>query len=105
MSSVRLLLAATVMLLAACTQMPTEKQNVVDMRPRLSFKVTNESSLGARVYVDDQDVGTMGDYVDGKAAVRVLPGNHLVRVQLDGATIHEERIFVSDGVNRALIVK
>lgn len=105
MSTSRILFAALVASLAGCTQVPTEKQNVVDMRPRISFKSSDENALRGKVFVDGLEVGTVGDYLDGKAAVRVLPGNHLVRVQLDGAAIHEEKIYVTEGVNRALIVK
>jgi len=100
-----ILTVVCIVFLAACTQMPTEKQNVVDMRPNLSFKVTDESLNRARVLVDGLDVGTVGDYLEGRTALRVLSGNHLVKVVLDGGTVHEEKVYVGDGVNRSLIVK
>ncbi len=91
--------------LVACTQMPTEKQNVVDLRPQLSFKISDESLNRARVLIDGLDVGAVSDYLEGKSALRVLSGNHLVKVVLDGSTVHEEKMYVGDGVNRSLMVK
>lgn len=90
---------------SACTQLPTERQHVVDLRPQISFKVSNEGLYRARVVVDDLDMGAIGDYLDGKASVRVVSGTHRVRVLLDGTLVLEERVYVGDGVNRAITVK
>lgn len=92
-------------MLSACTQMPTEKQGVSDMRPQLSFKFHEERLASARVLVDGLDMGTISDYQDGKAALRVLPGSHVVRVELGGQPVVEEKIYVGDGVNRTVLVK
>jgi hypothetical protein len=91
--------------LPACTQMPTEKQGVADMRPQLSFKFYEERLENARVLVDGLDMGVISDYQDGKAALRILPGNHVVRVELGGQPVIEEKIYVGDGVNRTVLVK
>jgi hypothetical protein len=91
-----------------CVQFPTEKQQVVDQRPQLSFVVddANVDASGARVFVDGLEVGKVGDFVQGRAAVRVLPGTHVVRVQsASGAVLLEQRIYLADGVSQALIVK
>lgn len=93
------------MLMLGCTQLPTERQGVTDMRPQLSFKVLDESLYGARIFVDGLDMGLVDDYMDGVASLRVLPGNHQIRVDLKGRTILDEKLYVGDGVNRTILVK
>lgn len=102
-SVVGLILAA--ILISGCTQFPTEKQNVTDMRPQLSFKVLDDSLLGARIYVDSLDMGLVDDYLEGVASLRVLSGNHHIRVDIKGRTIVDEKIYVGDGVNRSILVR
>lgn len=91
--------------LSGCTQMPTEKQGISDLRPQLSFKLADEGLRGARVLVDNLDMGTVGDYLDGSASLRILPGMHVVRVELNGRAIVDEKIYTGDGVNRSILVK
>lgn len=98
-----LILAA--MLISGCTQFPTEKQNVTDMRPQLSFKVLDDSLFGARIYVDGLDMGVVEDYLEGAASLRVLPGNHQIRIDRQGRTIVDEKLYMGDGVNRTILVK
>jgi hypothetical protein len=107
MTAGRALVAALVasVTTAGCVQMPTEKQGVADLRPAISFKVLSESSRDARVLVDEREVGQAGDFVEGKAALRVLPGTHLVRVVDEGNELVNQKIYLGDGVNRVLIVK
>lgn len=91
--------------LTACTQMPTEKQSISDIRPQLSFKIPDERMATARVLVDGLDMGTVGDYQEGVAALRVLSGVHIVRIELGGQPLVEEKIYAGDGVNRTILVK
>lgn len=88
-----------------CTQMPTEKQNISDMRPQISFKAEGERTQGSRVLVDGLDMGMVSDFIDGKAAVRVLPGMHIVSVTSGGSVLLEEKVYLGDGVSRSFIVK
>ncbi len=102
-------LAASVIataMLAGCVQFPTEKQGVVDLRPQLSFRLTDHSTTAqdARILVDGLDVGRVGDYLDGGGALRVLSGNHVVRVYRDGQILLDEKVYLGDGVNRAFIL-
>ena len=100
------MLSAAVMCgLTACTQMPTERQNVTNLRPQLSFKFENEALASARVLVDGLDMGVIGSYRDGQAALQVLSGMHNVRVVSGGTTLVDEKIYAGDGVNRAILVK
>lgn len=89
---------------AGCTQMPTEKQAIVDLRPQISFKA-DENSYGAKVLLDGLDMGSVGDYLDAKNSLRILPGTHILRVVLASQVLLEEKFYLGDGVNRTFIVK
>src|SRR5262245_56860833 len=101
MRSTMMAMAAVLCLasLPACVQYPTERQGVVDLRPGLSFKVANPSAnpLMARVTVDGLDVGAVGDFLVGQTLLRVVPGNHVVRVVQDGTVFLEQRVYLGDG--------
>jgi hypothetical protein len=92
--------------LGACVQMPTEKQSVVDQRPQISFRVNGDARRigGARVLVDELDMGQLRDYLDGKASLRILPGSHVIKVQSDGTVLLMERAYLGDGVVRPFVV-
>ena len=90
--------------LGACVQFPTEKQSVADIRPQISFTAEPRAE-GARVLVDGLDMGRVDDYLEGKAALRLLPGNHQLRVVLGSEVVLEEKVYLGDGVARAFSVK
>ncbi len=98
-------LIGSLLLSGGCTQMPTEKQSISDMRPQISFKAENERAQSSRVLVDGLDMGMVSDFIDGQAAVRVLPGMHIVSVISGGSILLEERVYLGDGVSRSFIVK
>lgn len=91
--------------LGACTQMPTEKQSISDMRPQISFKAPDERVRSARVFIDGLDMGSVGNYVEGSSALRVLPGTHVLMVSLEGQVLLEEKFYVGDGVSRTFVVR
>lgn len=91
--------------LTACTQMPTEKQNVTDMRPSLSFKILDERLLDAKIYVDGLDMGSIGEFREGVASLRIRSGSHLIRINKNDQVIIEEKLYLGDGVNRTILVK
>lgn len=90
---------------SACTQMPTEKQNVTDMRPQLSFKILDEKLLVAKIYVDGLDMGSIGEFREGVASLRIRSGSHQIRINLNDQVLIEEKIYFGDGVNRTILVK
>jgi hypothetical protein len=92
--------------LSGCVQMPTEKQSVVDQRPQITFRVNGDQgrAAGARVLVDELDMGAVQDFLDGQASLRVLPGTHLVKVQAGATVLLLERTYLGDGVVRPFIV-
>jgi len=92
--------------LAGCVQMPTEKQSVVDQRPQITFRVAGDVQrvAGARVLVDELDMGQVQQYLDGQASLRILPGMHLIKVQSGGNVLLMERAYLGDGVVRPFIL-
>ena len=91
--------------LGGCVQMPTEKQSISDMRPQISFKAEGARAQGSRILVDGLDMGMVSDFIEGKAAVRVLPGTHIISVTSGGSVLLEEKVYLGDGVSRTFIVK
>lgn len=95
----RAIAAIALAALAACVSYPTEKQGVVDQRPQISLRVA-DGAANARVLVDGLDMGRAGDFAEGKAALRILPGTHQLTVQ-DGQKVYvSEKFYVADGVSR-----
>ena len=101
-----LLAVATLASVAACVQMPSESQQVADMRPQISFAFdsADTATAASRVYVDGLEVGLLADFARGKAGLRVLPGNHVIRVERAGQVLLEEKVYLGDGVGRSFIV-
>ncbi len=88
-----------------CVRMPTERQGVSDLHPQISFKAASDQAHGARVLIDGLDMGPVERYLDGEAALRVLPGAHMLRVTAGERNLLEERIYVGDGVNRTFEIR
>lgn len=93
--------------LSACVHYPTEKRSVVDQRPQIAFRMNDvEGRTGAaRVLVDGLDVGSAREFAEGRAALRVLPGTHIIQVVLDERVLLMERTYLSDGVIRSFDIK
>lgn len=100
---VSVLLAA--LLVFGCSQIPTEKQSAVDMRPQISFKIVNENVRGSRVLVDGLDMGSVDEYQENQAALKVLPGKHVVSIVQRDQLVYEESIYVGHGISRAIVVQ
>ncbi len=101
------LLAVVLTTLVGCVQYPTEKQSVVDLRPQISFQFdpTDVRLTEARVLVNGQDSGRIGDFVDGKGSLRVLSGTHSIQVVNGSQVLLSERTYIGDGVTRPFIIK
>lgn len=94
------------LLTSACVQLPTEKQEVVDLRPQFSFALADPSDdLGQyRVFVDGLDMGTASTYAAGKNALKVLSGTHVVKVEGRGRVVVQERVYLGDGATRTILI-
>ena len=93
--------------LAACVQMPTEKQSVADLRPQISFRLNsaNPMTQTSRVILDGQDMGSAQEFIDGVNSLKVLPGTHQLQISNGSLILLEERFYVADGVNKSFVVK
>jgi hypothetical protein len=100
------LVAVLTAFLAACVQMPTEKQQSVDLRPQLSFALNagSPASGNLEVYVDGLPMGPVSNFLVGQQALRVLSGTHVVRIMSGQTLIKEERIYVGDGMTKVIVV-
>jgi hypothetical protein len=98
-------LTLATVLLFGCTQMPTEKQSVSDMRPKISFKASGNQRHSARVVIDGLDMGEVGSYLDGAAALRIIAGTHQLRIVQGTEVLLDEKFFADDGVNRTFILQ
>lgn len=67
--------ASAAILLAGCTAMPTEQ------------------------------AGIMSDFMEGDAALRVLPGTHTITVKMPNGKQNVQRIFVNDGVSKTIVIQ
>ncbi len=99
------LVPAALLALSACVQMPTEKQGAADLRAQLSFQLQSERARGAVVLIDGLAAGRAGDFSEGVAALRVLPGSHRVQVIADGVSLLDERFYIGDGAQRSFTVR
>jgi len=100
-------IACALVTLGGCVQYPTERQSVVDLRPQISFRFDPADARlnEARVLVDGLDSGRLGDFADGKGALRVLPGTHAVQIVSGTEVLLNERAYLGDGVARPFNVK
>ena len=92
----------------SCVQMPTERASIVDTRPQISFRVIGDAA-SMRVFIDGLDMGPVASYLEGAPeeaghALRILPGSHIVRVERRGSVIHEEKLYLGDGVSKVIQV-
>jgi len=90
----------------SCIQLTTEKQEVADLRPQLSFSLADpDDDAGQyRVYVDGLDMGSAASYLTGKNGMKVLSGTHMLRVEGRGRVVLQEKIYLGDGATRAILI-
>lgn len=103
----RPLLLPGLLFLAACTiQLPTEKQEVADLRPQISFSMADPGDEPAayHVFVDGLDMGVAQAYLAGRTALKVLSGTHVVKVERNGVLALEQRIYLGDGATRTFVL-
>ena len=98
-------MAISVTLLSGCTQMPTEKQGVADMRPQISFRYERPEMAQALVSVNGINMGSVATYRDAVASLKLVPGTHHLQVTLSGSLVLDERFYIADGVNKTFVLK
>lgn len=92
-------------LLSGCTQMPTEKQGVADMRPQIAFRYERPEMAQALVSVNGINMGSVATYRDSVGALKLVPGTHHLQVSLSGTPVLDERFYIADGVNKTFVLK
>jgi hypothetical protein len=98
-------LIAVVALLSGCIQTPTEKQGVVDNRPQLTFSFADgNKERGYIVYLDGLEMGGADQYMEGRVALRVLSGTHILRVENAGQIVLEDKIYLGDGASKNILL-
>lgn len=96
----------TVALFTGCVQMPTSESKTVDNRPQLTFKnITNSPLDDYSIFIDGLDNGSMAPFKNGKKALRVLSGTHLIEIYKGKKLISSQKIYVGDGVTKEVIVE
>lgn len=100
------LTALALVLLGACIQLPTEKQEVADLRPQISFSFADPADEpGAyQVFVDGLDMGKAEAYVAGRNALKVLSGTHLIRIDRDGRSVLQQQVYLGDGATKTFLL-
>ena len=93
------LLAITI---SGCTFYSTDKASAVDDRPTISIQTP---FADAPVYVDGQLVGTAGQFKANVAGIRVLPGTHVIQVNVPNKEPVVQKVYVSSGVNKVLVAQ
>lgn len=74
----------------------------VDPSSTISFKSTNTN---ARVYIDNNLVGVIGDFMTGQDVLVVLPGSHKIEIRdTNDNLLFTQTIFLSNGVNKVINV-
>lgn len=92
--------------LSACVQMPTHTSSTVDNRPQLSFIAASEQANLSEytIWIDGLESGKASDFKVDEAALRVLPGSHLIELKKGDNVVLEETIYVGDGVTKKMVV-
>lgn len=98
-------LALSSLLFMACSQIPTDKQSAVDLRPQISFRPVSENTLNGRVYVDGLDVGAVNEFLENESALKVIPGKHVITIVSHDRTVYQETIYVGHGISRTIIIQ
>lgn len=88
------------LVLTACSA-PTEKTYTLDNRPTISFETEHSD---AEIYLDGNFIGEVGDYEAHDTVLKVQLGTHVLKLELDGKVIANEKIFISNGTNKIISV-
>ena len=90
--------------LASGCGFPLEESTAVDTRPMISFKAIT-SAENVQFAVDGVSYGSVENYLEGKAALRVLPGTHTITIIHPNGTSSSQKVFVSNGIRKTIVVQ
>jgi hypothetical protein len=89
-----------VSLSVACTY-PTQQVKQVEERPLI---VVEGAPEGARLLVDGIDAGLASHFSGEEAALRVLPGRHVIEVVDGGRSLYRKEVFVGSASTKVIRV-
>ena len=92
-------------LLSGCTQMPTEKQGVADLRPQIAFRYERPEMAQAQISINGINMGLAAAYRDSVSSLKLVPGTHHLQVTLGATLVLDERFYVADGVSKTFVLK
>lgn len=101
----KLLAAICVAVLLAACQMPGEHRVVSDNSAGISFSIPESGSdRDYQVFVDGLPMGDAKGFAKGKHILKIISGTHVIRVERDGVEVLKEKIYVSSGTNKVLVI-
>lgn len=98
-------LSLSIFLFACAGTQPTTTSTIVDDRPVLVFEFENTvPSDAVEIYVDNLPMGKAQDFLAGSHGLKVIPGTHVIRLQLSGNTIYERNLYLGEGATKTVYV-
>jgi len=103
-----ILIGLTALLLSACAiNDPVTAQSVVDDRPLVTFIVNGYEADQLQLIIDTLDYGPVSQYLNmadsSQAALRIIPGKHLIVVTTGRQTIYERDLYL--GESSTLVIR
>lgn len=100
------LILSVAALSSGCVQMPTTTSSTVDNRPQVFFTTEKDADIKSlRVRVDGLDNGPLDQFTGNSGALRILPGTHVIEVVDGNTVISSQKIYVSEGVTKEVLIK
>jgi hypothetical protein len=101
-----LIAALAVALLYGCVDAkPIETSTVVDERPVLMFNFESPIPVEpVKIYINKLYMGDAQKYQKGQLGLKVIPGTQIIRLELNGSTILEQKIYLGRGLTKIITV-
>ncbi len=87
--------------LTACTY-PVSQTKVVDDRPAITI---SGAPAGSQLVVDGLAMGPADSFASTRQVLKLPSGTHVVRIEQQGRVLHEEKVYLGDGVTRTVTVQ
>lgn len=96
------LIALSLLSLSSCSRYPTQTSRSVDARPSISFSTPQNSSY--EFFVDGTFMGKTSDFITGQAKLMLTQGSHILKIVKGGIVIQENKVYLSDDVEKTIIL-
>ena len=99
------IIAIVSLMLFACHQMPSETRVVSDNSAGLSFSFSVDApGNDYQIFVDGFSMGNVKQFLKGQNILKIVSGSHIIRIEKNGREVLKEKIYVSAGTNKVLVV-